>query len=566
MQRRTKKPASSAVEDPSGRRRSSRARTSGGSGSAPSSLLGVLVIFGAGSVFTLLYSAISRVQGPSYHHAGSLDDVRYSFQRPPSGHGDGAARPRSDAAGGLRAGEAATRRAAAAVPPLAAIPGDNAGTTSPTTNATLHVIFSTDCGTFQHWQSYLFFHAALKVGQPGYVTRIASGCTDDELAAERRWHDEHIRNVMSDRFRIHFTPHFSGVKDEATGEVKGDYKFFNKPFGLRHFLEHGELTGLTDPTKADAAKPEDRGTMNRPDDVVILCDPDMLLLRPILDDFSDERSTLIGPRRKTIFKEQESHVVRAGHPYAQTYGLGTQWRKFDLVDIAGADSPALAVDQPTGAMYYPVGPPYLAAASDMHAIAVTWSDFAPRVHRQYPHLLAEMYAYCIAAAHLGLPHMMIDSLMVSSAGVGGEGWPLVNDIPSEEVCTFAQHPDNDKYPVPNVVHYCQRYAVDKYFWGKRKTPHSIFTCDAPMLVDVPPDLGSGRYLKVYPQGKKDGKPREIDARKEKQDAFMLCGLTAATNDAMIYFKDRHCGDVGGGERGRTYSMWSGGATQPEEKP
>ena len=76
---------------------------------------------------------------------------------------------------------------------------------------------------------------------------------------------------------------------------------------------------------------------------------------------------------------------------------------------------------------------------------------------------------------------------------------------------------------------------------------------------------SAEFIKAQ-KGKKDGKPREIDARKEKQDAFMLCGLTAATNDAMIYFKDRHCGDVGGGERGRTYSMWSGGATQPEEKP
>ena len=49
---------------------------------------------------------------------------------------------------------------------------------------------------------------------------------------------------MSDRYRIHFTPHFSGVRDEVTGEVKGDYKFFNKPYGLRHFLEHGDLTGL----------------------------------------------------------------------------------------------------------------------------------------------------------------------------------------------------------------------------------------------------------------------------------------------------------------------------------
>ena len=559
MQRRSKKPPPSAFDGGSpsgGRRRSSRAggsrTTNGRNGSAPSSLLGVLMIFGAGTVYTLLYSAISRMQqGPLHPAAGGLGGPGGVALR-----GGGA----SVAAGGPRAGGTAAARRAAATP------GDDAGTTSPTTNATLHIIFSTDCGTFQHWQSYLFFHAALKVRQPGYVTRIASGCTDDQLKAEQKWHDDHIRNVMSDRFRIHFTPHFSGVKDEATGEVKGDYKFFNKPFGLKHFLEHGELTGLTDPGKADAADPADRGTMSRPDDVIVLCDPDMLLLRPIIDDFSDTRSTLVGPRRKQIYKEQESHIVRAGHPYAQTYGLGTQWRKFDLVDIAGKDSPALQVDQPTGAMYYPVGPPYLAVASDMHAIAVTWSDFAPRVHRQYPHLLAEMYAYCIAAAHLGLPHMMIDSLMVSSAGVGGEGWPLVNSIPSEEVCTFAQHPDNERYPVPSVMHYCQRYAVDRYFWGKRKTPHDIFTCDHPLLVDVPSDLGSGNYLKVYPNGKPKAKPREISATREKQDAFMLCGLTAATNDAMVHFKDRHCADAGGGERGRTYSMWSGKATQPEEKP
>ena len=53
---------------------------------------------------------------------------------------------------------------------------------------------------------------------------------------------------MSDRFRIHFTPHFSGVKDPVTGEVKGDYKFFNKPFGLKHFLTTNDLLGVVDGT------------------------------------------------------------------------------------------------------------------------------------------------------------------------------------------------------------------------------------------------------------------------------------------------------------------------------
>ncbi|EJK72017.1 hypothetical protein THAOC_06490, partial [Thalassiosira oceanica] len=131
MQRRSKKPSPSAVDGGSpsgGRRRSSRAgggfRAANGRNGSPSSLIGVLMIFGAGSVYTLLYSAVSRMQqGPAGGIGGLGEPVANA------------------AAGGLRPDVA--RR------PLAtpATTGDDAGTTSPTTNATLHVIFSTDCGT-----------------------------------------------------------------------------------------------------------------------------------------------------------------------------------------------------------------------------------------------------------------------------------------------------------------------------------------------------------------------------------------------------------------------------------
>jgi hypothetical protein len=42
------------------------------------------------------------------------------------------------------------------------------------------MVFSTGCTTFQDWQSYVFFFHALQAGQPGQVTRIASGCTPKE--------------------------------------------------------------------------------------------------------------------------------------------------------------------------------------------------------------------------------------------------------------------------------------------------------------------------------------------------------------------------------------------------
>ena len=99
-----------------------------------------------------------------------------------------------------------------------------------TDNTRYHVIFSTDCSPYQHWQSYLVYYSAYKVRQPGHVTRIASGCTEEESDAILEWFDAHVQ-PLSTRFHLHLTPHFSGVKNEETGEVVGDYKFFNK---VRH--------------------------------------------------------------------------------------------------------------------------------------------------------------------------------------------------------------------------------------------------------------------------------------------------------------------------------------------
>ena len=387
------------------------------------------------------------------------------------------------------------------------------------------------------------------------------------MSSERAWHDRHIRGVMSDRYRIHFTPYFSGVKDEKTGEVRGDYKFYNKPFGLRHFLEHGELAGLLADDNNDGAGGGGGGgaTVKHPDDVIILADPDFLLLRPLTDDYSDERETLVGKRRSSAYRrtadEPGGNVASPGRPYAQAYGLGTQWRTFDLEAIAGPGSPAGDVSQSDGALYYPAGPPYVAVASDMYRIAVAWSDFVPRVHAEYPHLLGEMYAYCIAAAHLRLPHGIVDSMMVSAVGngggAGGEGWQFVRDVPSDEVCAYGRrNPDHASRRVPSVVHYCQHYGVSSYMFGKRKVPHGIFTCDHPPLVEPPDDLGSGRYPWVVPR--KGSKKVEISAEKEKMEAFMVCALTRAVNDAMAFFKSNgNCDGGGEGNAKKAYDMWAG---------
>lgn len=207
-----------------------------------------------------------------------------------------------------------------------------------------HVIFSTDCSPYQHWQSYLVYFTAMKVRQPGHVTRIVSGCDPKEAIEMNAWFTEKVQ-FMSNRFHLHLTPKFSEVRDE-TGKVVGDYKFFNKPRGLKFWLEHFDLTGFQ----------EGSGTFMHADDIVILIDPDMALMRPITKDFSKERETLIGPRRKSHILSTE---VKHGVPFAQTYGLGTQWQKFDLDKIAGEHSPAKDVSKQDGQLYFPAGPPYI---------------------------------------------------------------------------------------------------------------------------------------------------------------------------------------------------------------
>jgi hypothetical protein len=156
-------------------------------------------------------------------------------------------------------------------------------------------------------------------------------------------------------------------------------------------------------------------------------------------------------------------------------------------------------------------------------------------------IIFRQYAYCIAAAHLRLPHALIDSMMISSAGVGGEGWKFIKDIPNTEVCTFGSNPDNTIRPIPSLIHYCQRYVVDNFMWTKRKMPHDIFTCDHPLFVEPPNDLGLATVSDTNNSGGGGG-------GKSMMNVFMICALTKFTNDAMIFFKDHHCEDGGNRER------------------
>lgn len=114
-----------------------------------------------------------------------------------------------------------------------------------TSGRQFHIVFSTDCSQYQQWQSFTVFHSAWTVNQPGTVTRIVSGCTEDQESKLQSWHTKHV-TPLSSNFFIHFTPHFSSIKDDYGNPLPGkDYEFFNKPLVRKKNTKN--LTQLTYP-------------------------------------------------------------------------------------------------------------------------------------------------------------------------------------------------------------------------------------------------------------------------------------------------------------------------------
>eukprot|EP00554_Chaetoceros_debilis_P000798 CAMPEP_0194093038 /NCGR_PEP_ID=MMETSP0149-20130528/48929_1 /TAXON_ID=122233 /ORGANISM="Chaetoceros debilis, Strain MM31A-1" /LENGTH=498 /DNA_ID=CAMNT_0038778193 /DNA_START=124 /DNA_END=1620 /DNA_ORIENTATION=+ len=399
-----------------------------------------------------------------------------------------------------------------------------------------HMVFSTDCSEYQQWQSYLLFYYAMKNGQPGTVTRIASGCTEFQGKKEIENHEKLIASQMSSQFRLHLTPEFSKVKDSDGKKTGEKYNFFNKPFGILHWLnEKLESKSISE------------------DDIVILVDPDQIITRPITYDFSNESDHIfVTGNKEWKLKTKVTHGV----PFAQKFGFGSSWQKRNIADIAGSGSHALNVSPPEARSHYPAGPPYLATARDFHQIAKKWAEYVPLVHKEFPYLMAEMYAYCIAAAHLKLPHQILTSLMVSDGSIRrGEGWELVEKIPDDDLCKPSVESD---YVLPSVLHFCQRYIVGKWFWGKRKMPKDIFTCEMPLLKSPPEDLPTYDYfIPPSPHRPKDERKTFGNRFKGKFDAFMLCQLTSAVNEASTFYKKHNCDDSRSTRYDLTYNLWLG---------
>jgi hypothetical protein len=382
-----------------------------------------------------------------------------------------------------------------------------------------YMAFSTACSSSQNWQSFMFFYYAHKVSQPGHVIRIASGCSQKEQDDLTKFHSE-IISKLSSKFSVHFTPDFAGMSGD-------DYKYYNKPFGLRHWLAHG------------ARYEENKDTFE--DAIIMVLDPDMILLRPLTYDFTDSNVMIHASERGP----PEVRKVTHGQPWASLYGFGDgPFRSVDMkhVFVNHTNSPALLVSNEEQINNFAGGPPYMATGRDMFEIVNTWCELVPRVHHVYKHLLGEMYGWSLAAAHLRLPHTLTESFMISATGIGsGEGWPLIDQLKDDEVCEISTLRENEN-KLPYVIHYCQSYWVGKWFIGKyRLDSDFLSSCEKPLLLEPPRDIKQWQYdYYIRPGGVPYGEKEPMKSTTARQEQFMICQMIARLNDAATWIKDQTC--------------------------
>jgi peptidyl serine alpha-galactosyltransferase len=399
------------------------------------------------------------------------------------------------------------------------------------TDGVTHLVFSTSCSISQDWQSIALFVSARDVNQQGYVTRIASGCNDEQAKLIRDFHAKTIA-VLNPNFLLHLTPDYSKV-------IPGkDYKYFNKPFGMKHWLENAMGYNFDD-FGLNENNPHNG-------DLIVLVDPDQMLMRPFTRDMTGKGVTYHARKVRVnettaIYNSTPMYTrVSRGHPMAQMYAFGSRWvPRVNWTYVIGNDaSPAAQVTEQEYNDYHSSGPPYLAVGYDMARIVDGWTRYVGRVHDMTTSILSEMYGYLVSSAHHGLPHQMVYSFMVSGTGIESEGWQFMDTL------TTIDQADPNRLPF--VLHYCLRYYVGPFFFNKYKMPRDLLTCDHAMLAEPPVNVTD--YTTSIAA---TGKVYNLKDPDRKQASFFLYHLLRKINRAVAHFKSIHCE---GGNYEKTYLL------------
>jgi len=360
----------------------------------------------------------------------------------------------------------------------------------------LHIIFSSGCNYFQHWQSEFLLASAFLVGQRGRITRIVSGCNDKK--AETVAHADQtfpsgkndllvpvdqLNRSVNDNFGLFITPMFDGARD---------FPWINKPSSIQYFMEKArpELDRLGEPFE------------------------NVIVANEVLNDPGSNKPYI--------------DVVKKGRPVAQRYGLGGGWvsHKYNLNTITGdPDNKAQQWTYQDAAKWTSVGPPMILHVDDITALSVLWEKYMRPVLAVGRDILADMWAYSIGSAMLDLRHTTLDHYMISTWGSHGESFPWVDQW-SQLSCSNPVANAGEKSPV--FVHMASNFKApdpDKGPWmfHKGHVPANILDCDTPLLVEAPEDIWS-----------------VTSGKQNKQRAWVLCNIVSRLNRVLTMYKQKFC--------------------------
>mmetsp|Transcript_7280 Transcript_7280/g.14612 ORF Transcript_7280/g.14612 Transcript_7280/m.14612 type:complete len:579 (-) Transcript_7280:186-1922(-) len=337
-----------------------------------------------------------------------------------------------------------------------------------------HFIISSDCTSYQRWETLTQLHSAQSVQQCGRFTWIVSGCLDDEdehagkgkggahsdvlthssLLQEVEKHfprvtisneevafhigrdvslamdNSHLKESDASRDchsihpHVHFTPDFSDMSKYPGpfSDGKKRRSFVNRQNKTMYgnfgniYKFNNKPNGLHH-WAVDFLRKE--GTDGG--EAVVLVDPDFLFLN------------------KFEFPAGND-MVAPGKPAAAKYGLGGQFLDFNLTRICEraplpqSDSaqnkpcPFQTISNSDVHKYYSAGAPYIIHIEDVLAFSQRWVELVPPTYDEYPLLYAEMFAYSMAAADLNLKHNLIQGLFTGCM----TSWPHTHGVEEHE--------------------------------------------------------------------------------------------------------------------------------------
>lgn len=278
-----------------------------------------------------------------------------------------------------------------------------------------------------------------------------------------------------------------------------------------------------------------QGGSLHPDTWVVLLDPDMVMVGPLVLPVAGQVPEVLYRSTRPLGEALGLPAVGQRYKYMATRWAGAGLRLAEVCE-AWAEG-CLSLDGAEVAEHFSVGPPWVFRFGDLQRAAPLWHAYVPRIRRQYRQLIAEMYAYSLAFASIGVRHALFDHFVVSypNAPADEQAWAWVDRATVEEdPCAAGRLPQRARRPA--FLHYCEIYYVEDWYFRKRQGPHEqVLSCEAPLFAEPPHDLlQSRRALSAARQDNSDW------ALHTERHAWFMCVVLAAINEAVLALRGPLC--------------------------